>query len=115
MNIILIFILIFIICFFTIYPSIDNFTTNNDGIKLTSNDKFNSKDTVTNKQTIYDDKDFNVEYHDSIEQIIANNNTISYNFAQPIYYKLGKYKYGIQKYVPSYTDAIILSSKNKFK
>ena len=88
-----------------------------------------------NEVTIYDSNNYDIEYHDNekdlekeqgfgldIQEIVVYDsdtkqlNKLSVPSTQtlPIYNEPGHFKYGSTSYVPSYSDSILLSTRNLY-
>ncbi len=99
--------------------------------------KFAPTDASFNEITDYSKSinDYNVEYHDSAEQIAKEtgygldvgtvwvfdpitNKKVALQSAPvqnlPTYYIPGIYKYGARPFIPTYTDGVVLSSTNRY-
>jgi hypothetical protein len=110
---------------------IENLNNTFDFTGYTDNQSYQTQDdTTSGGSNEYNINNFNVEYHESADVLEKDSgygldlkNMIIYdpenekvvsakvptNQTSPIYYSPGKYKYGIQKYVPVYTDSVYLS------
>jgi hypothetical protein len=108
------------------------FQQNNDNFRYTAREISNNLDAAKDTRTNYDATNMNVQYHDTTEDIINQQNSGS-NYptgfgemlvknqrgelvnvpyvpgqALPVYFKPGSYLYDV-KYIPNYEDSIYLS------
>lgn len=114
----------------------EDYKKNIDKFDLTPDmySKASSKDEL-NELTSYDSNNYDIEYHDNekdlekeqgfgldIQEIVVYDsdtkqlNKLSVPSTQtlPIYNEPGHFKYGSSSYVPSYSDSILLSTRNLY-
>tara|TARA_B110000967_G_C18901899_1_gene576371 strand:+ start:6872 stop:7477 length:606 start_codon:yes stop_codon:yes gene_type:complete len=110
---------------------IDDLNNTFDFTNYTNNDNYKPLEESQSAESVnYDVNNFNVDYHESSEilekefgygldiknMIIYDPQTekvvsakVPMNQTLPIYNSPGKYKYGVKKYIPTYTDSVYLS------
>lgn len=114
-----------------ILERIDNLNDKFDFTNYTSKDEYKPLEENSGAESAnFDVNNFNVEYHETAEELEKDfgygldiKNMLIYdpqnekvvsakipmNQTLPIYYNPGKYKYGVQKYVPTYKESVYLS------